>query len=91
MFGKKMSGRKAKRYLVSGQYYADLEGHYLQGVQKGIETTEARLLPHVEELADEVQFVVDYMDGRGNILDEHCFTFPDGHTVYATGHDPHPE
>ena len=87
MLGKRMSGRKAKAYLTDGQYYADLEGHYLKGVMKGIETTEERFKPHIEEVCAQVQFAVDHME-KCNLLGEHCFTFPDGTTVWATGYEP---
>lgn len=33
--------------------------------------------------SDQVQFLVNFMDARG-LLDDHCFTFPDGDTCWAT-------
>ena len=37
------------------------------------------------ELLAKVQYLVDYLEGRG-LLEEHCFTFPDGDTWWATGY-----
>lgn len=40
------------------------------------------LKERIRTLEAQVQFSVDYMDARF-LLEEHCFTFPDGETVYA--------
>lgn len=31
-----------------------------------------------------IQYLIDYLDGEG-LLEEGCFTFPDGTTWWATG------
>jgi len=33
------------------------------------------------------QYLIDWLD-RQELLGEHCFTFPDGDTYWATGYDP---
>jgi hypothetical protein len=38
---------------------------------------------HIRDLSAQVQFAVDYMNDHG-LLEEGCFTFPDGVTVHAT-------
>lgn len=40
-----------------------------------------------EELAAEVQHLVNAMDDRG-LLEDHCYTFPNGDIVWATGWEP---
>ena len=51
-------------------------------VDRLVSNTKA-LIVHLDDLESEVQFCVDYMDSHG-LLDDHCFTFPDGKTVWAT-------
>ena len=34
-----------------------------------------------------MQFVIDWLDSS-DLLPEHCFTWPDGETCYATGYGP---
>lgn len=34
-----------------------------------------------------LQFLIDWLDNRGD-LEDHCFTFPDGTAVWATGKAP---
>ncbi len=43
----------------------------------------AYLKSRITTLDAQVQFCVDYMNEKG-ILEEGCFTFPDGETVHAT-------
>jgi len=47
------------------------------------EPTERELKERLITLTSQIQFCIDYMD-TCNLLDEHCFTFPDGETVWAT-------
>lgn len=39
------------------------------------------------DLSTKVQFLVDHLNEIDQ-LEEHCFTFPDGDTWFATGHEP---
>jgi hypothetical protein len=38
---------------------------------------------HIHNLEIQIQFMVDYMNDRG-LLEEGCFTFPNGITIHAT-------
>lgn len=49
---------------------------------------EAEALRHVvTELTGKIQLLVEWMDGRG-LLDDHCFTFPDGDVWKAQDVEP---
>jgi hypothetical protein len=54
----------------------------MKEIAKLIETS-SRLANRFDTLNNQVQFLVDYLD-QLSLLDDHCFTFPDGETVYAT-------
>lgn len=51
-------------------------------VNRLVENT-AAMVEQYNTVHNQVQFLVDYMDAH-RLLDDHCFTFPDGETVYST-------
>lgn len=57
-----------------------------------------KLLDEIQNLHAKVQYLVDYAaklsrtyGDRDAQFEDGCFTFPDGDTWYATGHEPKPE
>lgn len=66
----------------------------LQSVLNELSLAIARLEQEYNEVGIEasykIRYMVDYLDQQG-LLEEHCFTFPDGDTWWATGHEPSPE
>lgn len=51
--------------------------------EPGMLVTAVDVMERLNVLQAQMQFVVDYMDEKG-MLEEHCFTFPDGETIYAS-------
>ncbi len=58
---------------------------------KGIEAEERimHVLDDAEDIETRLQFVIDALN-ESNQLADHCFTFPDGLTWWATGFEPRP-
>lgn len=64
----------------------DIKHNIFDGIKETVERNGVSIDQAIERLNTldaQVQFCVDLMDEKG-ILEEHCLTFPDGETVYAT-------
>lgn len=44
----------------------------------------------LKDLQDRIQYVIDYMNSN-RLLEDGCFTFPDGVTYWASGLEPRPK